>query len=183
MIIIDDTTVSEQLQHAIEYFFMQTEYRIVEEASGQSLNEEYNPMAVRTFFEKGQIVDNTLFAFTLPLLHFCLDAHKLNIKTIHRCRVFHQPATVRKNDYLHDYKLHRDVPDKNDNFNFLYYCNDSDGGTFIYNEDQSDRNLRKFVEHKKGRFTIFDDKLWHAGSKPTKNSRLVLSVNISLRKT
>lgn len=179
MIIVDDITVQENLQEIVEYFFStQTLFEYVEEASG--LGVEYSPMAVKSFFDDGKILDNKLFAFLLPFLYSCVNNHKLKVVEIRRARVFYQPATVRETNYLHDLDLHRDVPSQQDIYNFLYYCNHSDGGTFVYNEDKTNKNLKKFVEHKKGRFIIFDDKLWHAGSKPTKNSRLVLAVNLKL---
>ena len=56
----------------------------------------------------------------------------------------------------------------------LYYVNDSDGGTFIFNEKKGDKfdklTIKERVTPKKGRAVLFDSNYFHASSSPVKSS-------------
>lgn len=64
----------------------------------------------------------------------------------------------------------------------IYYINDSDGDTFIFNEKHGD-NFDKFtikerITPKRGRMVIFDGNHYHAGSTPTNETpRVVANIN------
>jgi hypothetical protein len=65
-------------------------------------------------------------------------------------------------------------------FTCLYYVNDCDGDTFIFNETEESKHytVKQRVSPKKGRICIFDGKYYHASSSPTlSNSRVVLTFN------
>ena len=55
----------------------------------------------------------------------------------------------------------------------LYYVNNTDGDTFFFNG----KNIIKRVSPKKGRCVLFDGKIFHASSKPTKEKRIVINYN------
>jgi len=62
----------------------------------------------------------------------------------------------------------------------LYYVNDCDGDTFIFNETEESKKytIKQRVSPKKGRVCIFDGKHYHASSSPVlSNSRVVLTFN------
>lgn len=65
----------------------------------------------------------------------------------------------------------------------LYYANDSDGNTLIFNETESqisEKNLtiKAEITPKKGRLVVFNGKYLHAGNTPKENpSRLVININ------
>jgi len=52
----------------------------------------------------------------------------------------------------------------------LYYVNESDGNTFIFNEQ---KQIIKKIKHKRGRLVKFDGKYYHAGSHPSKSDRRI----------
>lgn len=54
----------------------------------------------------------------------------------------------------------------------VYYINDSDGPTVLYNQDGSE--LVK-CEHEKGKLIVFDGNIMHHASKPTKDIRCVMN--------
>jgi hypothetical protein len=62
----------------------------------------------------------------------------------------------------------------------LYYLTDSDGDTIIYNETEESENytIMDRVEPKKGRCVVFNGKHFHSSSKPTKNVRATININI-----
>lgn len=68
---------------------------------------------------------------------------------------------------------HIDIPDR-EHFNCVYYVNDSDGDTILYNEDDS---VMTKVSPKKGRAVIFNGKIKHEASRPSKGERIILNIN------
>lgn len=70
----------------------------------------------------------------------------------------------------------------------LYYVNDSDGDTFLFDKrndqvtpDKLDRNnlaVVKQVSPKKGRVLLFDGRIYHSSSRPTSGSRCIINFDI-----
>jgi hypothetical protein len=74
---------------------------------------------------------------------------------------------------------HRDRPE--DHYAFVYYLNDSDGDTFIYNETSHSREytILEQITPKKGSAVLLDGKRFHSLSSPTqKNLRCIVNVNL-----
>lgn len=71
----------------------------------------------------------------------------------------------------------------------MYYVNDSDGNTIIYNDKRDDavttkdvmnkNSILKTVEPKKGRMFLFDGDHWHSGTCPTQNNKRIF-INFNL---
>ena len=70
---------------------------------------------------------------------------------------------------------------------FLYYVNDSDGDTIIYNYKSKsatdipffeDIKEQKRVTPKQGRVVVFDGLHWHTAEQPTKDIRCIINFNI-----
>ena len=69
----------------------------------------------------------------------------------------------------------------------LYYVNDSDGETVIYNYKSKDENDIPYFEDvkelkritpKQGRIVVFDGRYWHTAEQPTNNIRCIININI-----
>ena len=69
----------------------------------------------------------------------------------------------------------------------LYYVNDSDGETVIYNYKSKDKDDIPYFEDvkelkritpKQGRIVVFDGRYWHTAEQPTKNIRCIINMNI-----
>ena len=76
------------------------------------------------------------------------------------------------------YKPHTDFPF--DHTVVLYYVNDSDGATVLYNNDGS---IYKKVEPKRGRVLVFDGNILHSGGIPRQGPRSVVNYDIITRKS
>ena len=73
-------------------------------------------------------------------------------------------------------------------FVMLYYVNDSDGDTIIYNEktkfdncndvDKMKFTIKKKVSPKQGRVVLFDGRHWHAAEQPNHNLRCIVNYNL-----
>ena len=71
---------------------------------------------------------------------------------------------------------HLDLKEKH--IALLYYGNDSDGDTIIY-EDVKKNKIKKTVKPKQGRMVIFDGSYWHTGSQPRNNIRCIINTDIT----
>lgn len=87
----------------------------------------------------------------------------------------------KNNDSTHHYP-HTDIDDLQTDINTaIYYVNDSDGATYVFNETapkQSDYATVAYqVYPKKGKMIVFNSNQFHASSSPIKSSiRLVLNI-------
>jgi hypothetical protein len=82
---------------------------------------------------------------------------------------------------------HVDFIDTEGLVTIIYYINDSDGDTIIFNEKKTSSNfihsdnltIKQKIKPKKGRCIIFDGTYIHAGNNPsTDNPRIVANINI-----
>jgi hypothetical protein len=76
--------------------------------------------------------------------------------------------------------VHVDYGSQEDYLSAIYYINDSDGDTFIFNEKnghQGELTLKQRVSPKKGRLVVFNGNYLHAGGIPTRGPRLVMNIN------
>ena len=109
-----------------------------------------------------------------------------NIEKIERCQgaigAF-IPNKTRKNT-IH---TNRDVP----HLVLLYYVNDSDGDTILYDktiedipysvqypDEYCDMNITHNVTPKKGRVLVFDGRYYHSPSSPTKSMRCIITLDL-----
>jgi hypothetical protein len=76
---------------------------------------------------------------------------------------------------------HCDVPNVPNNVTAIYYINDSDGETVIFNEHFNHNGPlteKARIKPKQGRLVVFDGCLMHAGNYPTTNNpRLIANIN------
>ena len=103
-----------------------------------------------------------------PILLQSLDAP---IKELYRIRAV---MNIRGQISDKGYPPHIDlsVP----HFTMLYYVNDADGPTKLYDGDK----VIAEVEPKKGRVLFMDGNILHAGSSTTTNRRMIINFNFSL---
>tara|TARA_Y100000356_G_scaffold65078_1_gene53326 strand:+ start:171 stop:743 length:573 start_codon:yes stop_codon:yes gene_type:complete len=70
---------------------------------------------------------------------------------------------------------------------FLYYVNDADGDTILYNyrsknikdiPNYEDIKIIKKVKPKQGRVLVFDGMTWHSSTQPTKGPRCIINFDM-----
>ena len=69
----------------------------------------------------------------------------------------------------------------------IYYLNDSDGDTYIFDQDRNykgnDLTIKKQVSPKQGRLVVFSGDLLHSGNNPrTNETRMVANINVVVAK-
>jgi hypothetical protein len=85
-------------------------------------------------------------------------------------------------DYPHS-PIHTDIGSVSKYITCIYYINDSDGDTIIFNEKKGfcgTPTIKQTIKPKKGRLVMFNGHHLHAGELPrTNEKRLVLNINIT----
>jgi hypothetical protein len=113
-----------------------------------------------------------------PLLYFMEEKTGIDVKSVYRVRAALNTWTP--NDLQH----HAHVDMKYPHNVLLYYVNDSDGDTFMYNEVQEvgEESPTEFTLHsrytpKQGDAVLFDGLRYHSSSKPKEHSKRII-INI-----
>ena len=104
----------------------------------------------------------------LEVLYRLGNAANVSIDYIYQARVFVQvPPQIPSPDDIH-------VDLDEEHYVCLYYINDTDGDTIIFDDDR--KEIQR-ITPKKGRIVFFDGSLEHCSSKPSKTTRAVINVD------
>jgi hypothetical protein len=123
-------------------------------------------------------------AVSVPIINSAIEKLDLKISDIYFNRAFLQLPLATKYWKEHN-GLHVDLPIPH--LACVYYVNDSDGDTIIYEQNIHDTPLGstgvELVEHrrvtpKKGRFVLFDGARYHCSSQPTENYRCIINFDL-----
>jgi hypothetical protein len=116
----------------------------------------------------------------LFLSHYVRDVLKNDNLILHRVRY---GINVRSSDDIDYNTPHLDFADDfpKKHYTVLYYVNDSDGDTVIFNETKRSKEytVLKRISPEKGKMCIFDGEHFHASSRPKKSDfRIVITLNL-----
>ena len=126
-------------------------------------------------------VKSPIFDKVLPLLYALEEKTGITVKEVYRIRIALTTTVgkeVQHHPHVDDYDPHKVL---------LYYVNDSDGDTFMFNEmyspDEeplSEFTIKERVTPKKGRAIIFDGLTYHNSSKPVNNTaRYIINIDFN----
>lgn len=127
-------------------------------------------------------IKSHLYNLSLPILFYSTDRINFKINDIFQARAFLQfpRAESTPNNQHVDLTFPHLV--------CLYYLNDCDGETIIYNQSSdevlegnvkdTEFTVQKRISPKKGRVVLFDGKYYHSSSNPTVNRRCILNFDI-----
>ena len=143
------------------------------------------PQFVHGLYANQTILSNN-FSLVLPILHHVNDILEKNyLNKLWRCKanLLLRDSSYPKNNY---HVAHTDGPGTKQEIDqswisVLYYVNDSDGDTFIFNENlqkpkPKQLTIFKRIKPKKGTAIIFNANQFHASSSPKEcNQRCVIN--------
>jgi len=127
-------------------------------------------------------VKSSFFERIYPLVYALEEKANISIKEVYRIRLALTTSVekeVQHRPHVDDYEPHKVL---------LYYVNDSDGDTFMFNEMYSpedrtlltDFTIKERVQPKKNRAIVFDGLRYHNSSKPVKNtSRYIINIDFN----
>jgi hypothetical protein len=120
-------------------------------------------------FSEGRQHSN-FFSYFEPIVHIALDKTiKLKNPYVLQARSFMQFPIKNKKEYNNKH-----IDTRTPHFVVLYYVNDSDGDTFLF----EGTDIRQRISPKKNRVVIFDGSIYHASSNPDTNKRAVINFNV-----
>lgn len=186
LIIIDDfipTWMQDRLEkltqnHSIKYEFLSFTSHI----DNNNLNSEGDQFS-NLILKDGQLKEyGADHFFLLPFLTACLKEGVIfDYSQFLRAKVnilFKQES--KSNTYINT--PHIDIDPKIHPYNLigLYYINDSDGDTIIYEgRDKNNLKIANKISPKKGRIILFDGSQYHSSSYPLKtDKRMVINYNL-----
>lgn len=182
-VIIDDI-VDKQLQDIFFNNLMTTKWNFLNDVSGVNVeNPSYGFVHVFKHPNHG-IISNLYETISVPIINNVINKLNLNINDIYYNRSFLQLPLNEK--YIKDHNgIHVDLP--LDHIACVYYCNDSDGDTILYEQTMKEipggTNDVQLTEHKrvspkKGRIVLFDGSRYHCSSQPKNNLRCIINFDL-----
>ncbi len=143
-------------------------------ATDQDPNTAYHSSFCNLVFKKENGPMSDLFDITLPILLSAVDKQNLQLKDLFRIRI----GLVTRTPEPIVHPAHKDyhTPHKTG----LYYLNQADGNTIIYNETkESDKySVQESIEPKLNRWYNFDGAHYHSSTTPTQTEkRIVITFN------
>jgi len=112
----------------------------------------------------------------------------IDFKQIYYNRIFLQLPLAPQFKKEHN-GVHVDLPPHLPHVACVYYCNDSDGDTIIYEQTINDTpggsqgvplKEHKRVTPKRGRAVFFDGSRYHCSSQPTRNYRTIINFDLTV---
>lgn len=144
---------------------------------------DINPAFAHKFFDTTTGPVSPGFGITLPIMYFACDKINIPAGELLNSRSF---LTIPLN---HTDKDHPHTDQYFEHTVCLYYVNDSDGDTVIFNECFPDFPVDAAVEEnltvlkritpKKGRAVLFNGSHYHRSTRPSVGSRLIINFNFN----
>jgi hypothetical protein len=191
-IVVIDNVVPEQYQNLIEsqmiaenvnWHYMKDITYDVDKIKDTSMIES-KPAFAHKFYDREKGVISPAYGLVLPIVYFACDKVKFQITEIIAVRSFLTiplPSHMNSVDHPH---VDREVS----HLNVLYYVNDADGDTVFYDKTfrdisptqvrTEDLTIYKQVTPRKGRAVVFDGSRYHASTRPTTGSRIVVNFGV-----
>lgn len=191
-IVVIDDVVPKQYQNLIErelvaenvnWHYMKDITYDVDKIKETSMAES-KPAFAHKFYDRERGVISPAYGLVLPIAYFACEKVKFQITEIIAVRSFLTiplPTHVNRVDNPH---VDREVS----HLNVLYYVNDVDGDTVFYDKtfrdisptvvQPKDLNIYKQITPKKGRAVVFDGSRYHASTRPTTGSRIVVNFGV-----
>lgn len=184
-ILILDDVIPEAYADAVENFIFKLNFPWwyqSDSAFGPNSSDTFFPSLNHCLVRHGETV-NPSFEFLLPMLYYVSDRINLNFNAVISAKSCLQlPLIMASEDRSNN--PHVDV--ELDHTVILYYVNDSDGETIIYDKiyeknidfKKDQLSIRQRITPKKGRFLVFNGKYLHNSTTPKYGPRCVLNFDV-----
>lgn len=161
-------------------------WRFIKDMSYNVNNSQFPSYGFNMMFKHPEIgvVSNFYESISVPIINALIEKQNLQIEDIYYNRAFLQLPLA--DMFIKEHNgVHLDIPQ--DHYACVYYLNDSDGDTIIYEQNKHDTaggsNNVKLVEHarvtpKKGRLVMFDGARYHCSSQPKKSYRCIINFDL-----
>lgn len=138
---------------------------------------------VKTIYAYGEIYTPEMMPWCLQILDTVLDKEGIEMKELLRIQINLLYQNVDKNyNENHWTSAHTDQDFEHNVL--LYYVNDSDGDTWLFNEKRGDEfdkfTVKNRIQPKQGSCILFDGKYFHSASNPI-NSNKRIAINFNFR--
>lgn len=187
-IIIDDTFLSLHEILAVQDGMLRLDYRLNPGTGTPNNNKEgisgkeYLDYPMMVSGQNKFVVEDPVSQISLFLLDRFSQKHNINIKSIYRAKSNITFTT------LHGKSSNPHIDTQANHFVFLYYVNDSDGDTILFDNiyDGFDKSadeltILKSVTPKAGRVVWFKGDRYHSWIAPKTNSyRMVINMNVEI---
>jgi hypothetical protein len=141
-----------------------------------------SPQFTHIFFKDGVPCSEHIPSISV-LLHHIMLTQNIRTDNLARIKANLNFAVLKAKTDSH-YGVHTDMGDvsKGDFMTFIYYVNDCDGDTIMF--DPKSKKETNRISPKKGRLVYFDSTVPHAGQ-PPKDSfvRCILNINVQIKET
>lgn len=185
-IIVIDDVVPKAYQDAIEDRIFTKNfpwwYQSDSTYGGNNTDAKRYPSLNHGLVRHGQMI-NPEFNFFSPIAYFACDKINFKINEFKSAKSCLQLPLIMDSD---DRSNNPHIDLAFEHLVVLYYVNDSDGDTIIYNQrvdnyagiDKNTLEVKQRVSPKKGRVVIFDGKLLHNSSTPSNSPRCIINFDI-----
>jgi len=192
--IILDNVIPEKYQSEIEHTLTQIEFDWhlnksvsygASDITKEFIEHDKNIKDTRGFIHRFLVnnIENTYVKsqycdFVRPLLFFVEEQLKFQINNIDRIRGVLIPKDIEMRD---SYNVPH-LDSTNPHYTLIYYVNDNDGGTLLFEEkgpevSSSKKTPKTFIPAKKGRVLLFDGLTYHTGIVPSDNDKILININ------
>ena len=133
---------------------------------------------VHPLFLEGKVVSKHYEAFK-SLLYFFEDRTGIEIKNILKLKVNLKPQTNVYSEEEVDASIHKDMLEDDNYISIVYYINDSDGDTVVYDEDK--KTIVESMTPSSGSCIYFNSNHWHKATPPKETSkRLIVNIVVQV---
>jgi hypothetical protein len=183
----DDFLTKEEKEKVVEVVMKKTAFYFLDK--GGAADDGIRGISGSNFIDAPVLINSSLSEYEVDslfntskhVLTRFLDKHDIKIKEITRSRAnLSYPSIDRRHTPPH-------VDDSNDHYTFIYYLNDSDGDTNLYNEHcdnitvrtQDDLTLFKSITPKAGLGVFFNGSRFHTWQPPfNTKARFIINMNV-----
>lgn len=133
---------------------------------------------VHPLFLEGKPVSSHYESFK-SLLYFFEDRTGIEIKNILKLKVNLKPQTNVYTEEEIDASIHKDMLEDDNYISIVYYINDSDGDTVVYDEDK--KTIVDSMTPSSGGCIYFNSNQWHKATPPKETSkRLIVNIVVQV---